>query len=124
MKSRNWYYEKFDEGTLKTRRAPTNDIDGSITGRIIMNFPEWLDENPEERKRLGWIRHIFYNPNEIEYDKQTQYYIKTIKKIDEYTVEDVYYVKDKTEEMMELEEMLDALGANVGGNVFMGDNFM
>lgn len=97
------YYERLkDDG--KIERAPVNDFDGKITGRIVFGVQAWFDENPEERKRLGWIKHITKDSKEIEYNHQTQYLTKATNIIDEYTVEDEYRVMDKSEEMMRQEE--------------------
>lgn len=104
-----WSYEKLDEN-MKIQYLPMNDTDGKITGKIVMNLKAYMDENPEERIRLGWIKHIQYTEEEIkekvQYNPQTQYLLESQKYIDEYTVEDVYNVIDKTEEMMLFEEML------------------
>lgn len=103
-------YEKLD-GNLKKKYCPMNDPDGSITGHIVMGVKAWFDENPEERIRLGWIKHITFTKEEIEkkwpYNKQSQYLMRTLKQIDPYTVEDDYHVIDKSEEQMLLEEMLE-----------------
>ena len=116
---RKWDYEKLDEeGNIK--RCPMNDSKGEITGKFIVGLQEYFDENPEERIRLGWTKHIYHDPKEIEYNHQTQYLERSCIQIDEYTVEDVYYVLDKTEEMMLLEEMLEAVGYTGGGIVFAG----
>ena len=101
-------YEKYDENH-KIKQCPTNDFDGSVTGHIVMNVKAWFDEHPEERKRLGWIKHIYNGSNEIEYNRQTQYLVRSQKEIDAYTIEDVYHVMDKSEEMMLLEEMLEVI---------------
>lgn len=104
-----WGYEKLNED-MKIEYLPTNDTDGKITGKIIMNLKAYFDENPEERIRLGWTKHITYSDEEIkekvQYNPQTQYLIKYQKQIDEYTIEDAYNVIDKTEEMMLFEDML------------------
>ena len=104
-----WGYEKLNED-MKIEYLPTNDTDGKITGKIIMNLKAYFDENPEERIRLGWTKHISYTEEEIkekvQYNPQTQYLIKYQKQIDEYTIEDAYNVIDKTEEMMLFEDML------------------
>ena len=106
-------YIKVDENG-KFRYCPANDFDGSITGRIIIGLPVWFDENPEERKRLGWIKAIDYSQKEIAekypYDKQTQYLVRTEKTVDKYTIEAEYHVMDKSEEMLLLEDMINALG--------------
>lgn len=105
---RNWHYEKIDEeGRLKT--APPNDYDGKITGKIVFGVPFWFDENPEDRKRLGWTKHITHNPKDLnlDYDPVTQYLVKSVGIIDEYTVEDRYHVMDKSEEQMRLSELLN-----------------
>lgn len=101
-------YEKYDEDH-KIQYCPQTDFDGSVTGHIVINVKAWFDEHPEERKRLGWIKHIFHSTKDIEYNHQTQYLTKSQKEIDPYTVEDVYHVMDKSEEMMLLEEMLEVI---------------
>ena len=99
-----WEYEKLDENG-KIKYCPINDYDGKITGHIVFGVKAWFDENPEERKRLGWVKHIHHDTKNIEYNKRTQYLKRGTKQIDEYTVEDVYHVMDKSEEMMRLEEL-------------------
>lgn len=99
-----WEYEKLDENG-KIKYCPINDYDGKITGHIVFGVKAWFDENPEERKRLGWVKHIHHDTKNIEYNKRTQYLKRSTKQIDEYTVEDVYHVMDKSEEMMRLEEL-------------------
>lgn len=100
-----WSYQKLDTETGKIKYAPINDFDGSVTGHIVYGVSAWFDENPEERKRLGWVKHIQHETKDIEYNKRTQYLVKSVKQIDEYTVEDEYHVMDKSEEMMRLEEL-------------------
>lgn len=100
-----WDYQKLDEETGKIKYAPFNDYDGSVTGHIVFGVQAWFDENPEERKRLGWIKHIRHETKDIEYNRRTQYLVPSIKQVDEYTVEDEYHVMDKSEEMMRLEEL-------------------
>lgn len=121
MAEQKWHYEKLDEEG-KIKRCPMNDNKGEITGKFIINLPAYFDENPEERIKLGWIKHIEHYPSEIEYDRQSQYLQKSVRQIDEYTVEDEYSVFDKIEEMLLLEEMLDCVnwGSNGGGIVFVG----
>ena len=99
-----WTYEKLDENG-KIKYAPTNDFDGSVTGHIVFGVEAWFNENPEERKRLGWVKHIHHETKDIEYNKRTQYLVKSIRQIDEWTVEDEYHIMDKSEEMMRLEEL-------------------
>lgn len=118
-----WSYEKLDENLkLQTVSQYTNDADGSITGKIVMNVHAWFDENPDERIRLGWTKHISYTQEEIDarwpYNKQSQYLVQSTRQIDDYTIEDDYHVMDKTEEMMALEEVLESLGFPAGGNGF------
>lgn len=120
MAELTWVYEKLDEDG-KIKHLPQNDSKGEITGKFIIGLPEYFDEHPEERKRLGWIKHIRHNINDVPYNKQTQYVRSNVIQIDEYTVEDVYEVFDKTEEMLLLEEMLDSIGYMGGGTVtFIG----
>lgn len=102
----NWKYEKYDKDFNRTA-CPMNDKDGSITGKVIINLKAYFDENPDERKKLGWIKHYYYDIEEIEemYDKQTQYYETKSKIIDDYTMVDEVMVFDKTEDMLAHEEM-------------------
>jgi len=110
----SWYYEKLqDDMTLKL--CPRDDLDRSITGKCIYGLPAWFDENPQERKRLGWIKHIRASKKSVEYDNQTQFLIKGMVMIDDYTVQDVIYVMDKTEEMMSKEEVNSTLAADYDG---------
>ena len=103
-----WHYEKLDEN-LKIKHAPVHDADGKITGKHIINLKEWFDENPEERKRLGWIKHISLTSKEIKeqypHNRMTHFIMRTTKTIDEYTVEDEYHIAEKSEEMLWFEEM-------------------
>lgn len=106
----DWSYEKLTE-QYELKTCPTNDYDGSVTGHIVYNVPAWFDENPEERKRLGWIKHIRHSKEEIreivgDWNPQTQNLVTTQKQIDAWTVEDTYHVLDKSEEQLLFEEML------------------
>ena len=99
-----WRYEKLDEkGHVKY--APPNDPDGKITGRHVFGLKAWFDENPEERIRLGWIKHITHETKDIDYDRATQYLVNATKRIDDYTVEDDWKVMDMSEEQMRLAEI-------------------
>ncbi len=104
-----WDYEKLDEN-LKRQHLPINDFDGKVTGHIVFGVKAWMDENPEERKRLGWVKHIHFSTEEIQarwpYNPRSQYLLCSPKNIDAYTIEDDYHVIDKSEEMMLFEEML------------------
>lgn len=114
-----WDYEKLDENyEVKIVSGNlTNDPDGKITGHIVMNVKAWFDENPEERKRLGWIKHIHHDTKDIEYNKQSQYLVQTVRSIDPWTVEDEYHVMDKSEEMMLFEEMLSTVNGSSFSNI-------
>ena len=122
-------YKKLDKDG-KVQYCPLNDYDGSITGtgNCIIGLKAWFDENPEERKRLGWIKHIEYEkPSEIyedlpEYDPTLHYLSKSTEKIDEYTVKDKYYVIEKTEEMLAMEEMLEVMNIYVPAGVQIIDS--
>lgn len=105
----HWRYEKLDEHG-RVKNAPINDPDGKITGKHIFGLKAWFDENPDERKRLGWVKHITHSTKGIEYDPATQYLAQYVKTIDEYTVEDEYRVMPKSEEMMRLEEINEYTG--------------
>lgn len=99
-----WRYEKLDEnGNVKW--APQNDADAKITGHHVFGLKAWFDENPEERKRLGWIKHITHNMEDIVYDHATQYLVNAPKRIDEYTIEDDYKIMNMSEEQMRLAEL-------------------
>lgn len=99
-----WRYEKLDvDGRVKF--APMNDADAKITGRHVFGLKAWFDENPDERIRLGWIKHITHSTKDVVYDKATQYLVKAPRRIDEYTIEDEWRVMDKSEEQMRLDEL-------------------
>ena len=101
-----WNYEKLQEdGKVKRIETNCNDFDAKITGKYVFGVKAYFDENPEERIRLGWTKHIHHNPDKwVSYNKQTQYLAKSVKVIDAYTIEDEYHVMDKTEEMMRRDE--------------------
>lgn len=94
--------------------CPRNDYDGSVTGHIVFEVEAWFDEHPEERKKLGWIKLIHADREEVEYNKQTQCLVLSAVPVDEYTIRQVYRVLDKSEEMMLLEDMMSALGYGGG----------
>lgn len=99
----SWRYEKLmPDGTLRV--CPQSDDDGKITGMCVFNLKAWFDENPEKAKEMGWVKHI--KPEYPEYDKQTQFIMTNTVMIDENTLEDVYTVADKSEEMLLMEELL------------------
>lgn len=114
------YYERLDEnGTPHI--CPKNDEKGEITGKFIIGLEEWFDENPEEARRLGWIKHITHKPKDVvEYDEQTQYLVRSTRVIDEFTVEDVYIPVEKSEEMLLFEELYETL---IGGQGITGFYF-
>lgn len=107
-----WDYEKLDEN-MKRKYLPTNDYDGKITGKIVFGVKAWMDENPEERKRLGWIKHIRWDTKEMKekwpFNPRTQIRLQSVKKIDDWTIEDDYHIINKSEEMMQLEELLSVV---------------
>lgn len=99
-----WRYEKLDEDG-RVKFAPMNDADAKITGRHVFGLQAWFDENPEERIRLGWIKHITHKAKDIEYDHATQYLVNAPKRIDEYTIEDDWQIMNMSEEQMRLAEL-------------------
>ena len=116
----SWYYERMGED-LKIERCPQDDKDAKITGKCVLNLPKWFDENPEERIRLGWTKHITYDDKEIKEKwphTQSQYLVSSVKQVDAYTVEDTYHVLNKSEEQMLFEEML-SVAMNDNGIVWM-----
>ena len=113
MMKRTHSYIKMGED-YKTKYCPRNDVDGSVTGHIVFEVEAWFDEHPEERKKLGWIKLIHADRDEVEYNRQTQYLARTIVQVDEYTVREVFRVLDKSEEMLLLEDMMSSLGYGGG----------
>lgn len=109
-----WDYEKLDEaGKIKTIGDYSIDSDASITGKHIINVKAYFDENPDEARRLGWTKHIHWTAEEIDErwpHTQSQYLVKSARQVDEWTVEDMYHVMDKSEEQMLLEELLESAG--------------
>lgn len=124
------YMRLKEDGTIE--HCPTYDYDGSVTGKIVVNVKAYFDENPEERKRLGWIQHNTLTKDEIaeqvgEWDRQRQRLVRSLKTIDEWTVQDEYHVMDKSEEMMLMEEIAqasDSMGFMDTGIVFFGGEEM
>ena len=107
MAEERYSYEKYDAETGKVEYCPQDDKDGKVTGKYILNLSKWFDENPEERKKLGWIKHIEHTPDEmLDYDPQTEFIVKSIKTVDEYTIEDVLHIMTKSEDQLAFEEML------------------
>lgn len=121
-----WSYEKLDEN-LKIKHAPIHDADGKITGKHIINLKAWFDENPEERIRLGWIKHISLTSKEINeqypHNPMTHFVMRTTKTIDEYTVQDEYHIAEKSEEMLWFEEMMEMTDFGSGSIVFTGGDW-
>lgn len=123
----HWTYEKLDEN-YKRMFCPMNDPDGKITGHVgIIGVKQWFDENPEERKRHGWIKHIEKTPQEQygeeydEYRNKPYYFVCSLKVIDEYTVEDEWHALPLTEEMMLMAEMNDTIGLTVSMGLLAQD---
>lgn len=116
----NYTYEKFNPETMETETCPMDDKDGKVTGKFILNLPRWFDENPEARKRLGWIKHISHNASEIlDFDPQTEFVVKSVRQVDAYTIEDVLHVMTKSEEQLAFEEMLSVASWGSDGFVFI-----
>ena len=122
-------YEKLDEN-YRRQYCPLNDYDGSITGtgKCIIGLKAWFDENPEERKRLGWIKHYYYeNVDEMredypEFVPAQHYAVQYTEEIDEYTVKDSYRIIEKTDEMLELEEMLESMNIYIPTGTMIVDS--
>lgn len=117
----NYEYEKFDQEMGEVKLCPQDDKDGQVTGKCILNLPKWFDENPEERIRLGWIKHIRHSENEIlDYDPQTEFIVRSTKQVDAWTIEDELHVLKKSEDQMAFEEMLSvATWGSSGGGGFV-----
>ena len=113
-----WRYERLDENG-KYQYCPANDPTGEVTGHIVINVKAWFDENPEERKRLGWVKHLYYESNEEfladypDFDPALQYAVCGTRIIDEWTIADAYDIMDKTDDMKELEAMFEVMGLYV-----------
>lgn len=119
-----WQYDKLmEDGKVEVIGSYKNDYDGKITGHIVMNVKAWFDENPEERIRLGWTKHLLKDTKDIEYNKQTQFLVKQVRQVDEWTVEDEYFVLDKSEEQLAFEEML-SVAEGGGGIIFYGEGII
>lgn len=117
--SEKYDYEKFNAETGEVESCPLDDKDGKITGKFVLNVPKWFDENPAERIRLGWIKHIRHDRKEIlDYDPQTEFIVTSTKTIDEYTIEDVLHVMKKSEDQLAFEEMLSVASWGNEGFVF------
>lgn len=124
------YMRLKEDGTIE--HCPTYDYDGSVTGKIVVNVKAYFDENPDERIRLGWVKHNMLNRDEIaeqvgEWDRQRQRLVRSLKTIDEWTVQDEYHVMDKSEEMMLMEEIAqasDSMGLMGSEIVFFGGEEM
>lgn len=122
-------YERMDENN-NIQTCPINDYDGSITGtgHCIIGLKAWFDENPEKRKALGWIKHFYYSKNsEVkedlpDYDPLTHYLTLSTETIDEYTVRDRYRLIEKSDEMLELEEMLETMNLYVPNGTMIVDS--
>lgn len=120
MAENNYTYEKFEaDGSIKY--CPGNDYDGSVTGHIVMDVRSWFDENPEERKRLGWIKHIHPGTKGIEYNPLTQTLRQSYRAIDDYTIIDEYQVLDLPEELLLLRMNIQALNYSTGGFITLLD---
>ena len=117
-----WDYEKLDEeGKKITVTNYTIDSKKEYTGQFVFNVKAWFDEHPDEWVARGWTKHIHYETKEIKqkwpHNAQTQILLKGINRVYEHTIEDVYYVIDKSEEMMRLQEMLGAVDSWFDGGV-------
>lgn len=123
MAEQKWRYEKLDAETGKIKNAPINDMDGKITGRIVYGLKAWFDENPEERIRLGWTKHLYTEIKDLEYNRQTQYFMTSTRQIDAYTVQDEYHILDKTEDMLLREELGAYESYGEDGIVFYGGDW-
>lgn len=121
MAEPTWEYEKLQEdGTIKHIGGEfVNDTDGSITGQIVMNVKAWFDENPDYWKSHGWTKHLHCDTKDIEYNRQTQFISRAQRQVDEYTIEDVYYVLDKSEDQLAFEEMLAVAEGGYGAIEFI-----
>lgn len=103
----DWTYERVnkEDGSLET--CPTHDLTGAITGDpsvAVFNVRAWLDEHPTACIAGGWIKHIKHEHTEVDYDPQTQYLTKSVRRIDDHTIEDEFTVSDKSEEMLLFDE--------------------
>lgn len=105
---KDWRYERLGEdGKVESVGSYTNDLERKYTGQYIINVKAYFDENPDFWKSHGWTKHIFYNMQDgIEYNRQTQFLVWSQRQVDEYTIEDVYHILDKSEDQLAFEEML------------------
>lgn len=118
----SWEYEKLDENYNKMF-CPMNDIDGKITGHSIIGLRQWFDENPEERKRLGWVKHIHHAAKDQlgDYDTTTHFPVCTTKQVDEFTIEDEWHLLPISEDMMVFTELANVMGLTISYGLLATD---
>ena len=106
-------YERYNEDG-KVVHCPMHDLDGKITGQYVMGVKEWFDENPEERIKRGWVKHIKWDYKEVRekwpFNPQTHIIQCNPKWLDEWTVQDDYIIMPKSEEMLWFAEMASTMG--------------
>ena len=124
----NWYYEKLDkDGKTISVNNYTIDSKKEYTGQFVFNVKAWFDEHPDYWKEHGWTKHITFESKEIKekwpHNAQTQILVKGTRRVDAHTIEDVYHVLDKSEEMMRLKEMLGVVDTWDSNGVITLGNF-
>lgn len=104
-----WHYEKLDEeGKVKRADTYTNDYDGKMTGRYVINVKAWFDEHPDEWVARGWTKHFTWDNKEIKEKwphEANEALIRSTKRIDEHTIEDDYHVVQMSEAMLAASEL-------------------
>lgn len=115
-----YVYQKLDEN-MELTYLPMHDLDGAITGKIIIGLKAYFDEHEDERKALGWIKHITPNSDEVEYNRATEYIMAVPRWIDEYTMIDDYVVMTKSEDRMVYEELMNE-GGTLRGIVLLNQH--
>lgn len=121
----NWSYERLKaDGKIETVSVYTIDSKKEYTGKFVFNVRAYFDENPDLWKANGWTKHITWEQKEIDekwpHNKQTQLLMKSTRNVDEHTIEDTFYVVDKSEEMMRLQELMSVVHGWDDGIVFYG----
>lgn len=109
----NTWYKRIVNGKLEI--APTNDLDGKLSGKPVIGFQAWLEENPEEAKRIGFVKVV---DHEEDYDHNRFYTIERHEEHDDGSIHIFYDLHEKTEEMILLNELYSIV-ANGAGFLFV-----
>lgn len=93
------------------KACPYSDF-ASITGEYILNFHEWLEAYPEERKRLGIIR--VESVPVPEFNRGTHTVVGSLRMIGEFDAIKEYHLIEKTES-----QIADSFTSPVGSALYI-----